>query len=70
MRRFDGENWNSFNRISVWIYPDSAGAYVTALGLALHNDGLVKVPPAFGQEGENAHAWRAANLGRSRLSAG
>ncbi|MGD0362071.1 MAG: glycoside hydrolase family 9 protein [Bryobacteraceae bacterium] len=78
-RRFDGENWSSFNRISVWIYPDSAGAYVTALGLALHNDGLVKVPPAFGQEGEtnlvlrnhewNHVVWEIGNVSRDKITA-
>jgi len=78
-RRFDGENWSAFNRVSVWIFPDCAGAYVTALGLALHNDGAVKVPAAFGQEGEtnvvlrnhewNHVVWEIANVARDKITA-
>jgi hypothetical protein len=78
-RRFDGENWESFNRISIWIYPDCAGAYVTALGLVLHNDGVVKIPAAFGQEGEtnvvlrnrewNHVVWEIGNVARDKITA-
>jgi len=78
-RHFDGEDWSAFNRISVWIRPDCEGAYVTALGLALHNDGVVKVPPAFGQEGEtnvvlrnhewNHVVWEIGNVARDRITA-
>ena len=78
VRRFDGENWDHFNRISIWIYPDCDGAYVTALGLALHNDGVVKVPPPFGQEGEtnvvlrnhewNHVVWEIGNVARDRIT--
>lgn len=78
-RRFDGEDWSAFNRISVWIFPDCAGAYVTALGLALHNDGEVKVPAAFGQEGEtnvvlrnhewNHVVWEIGNVARDKITA-
>ena len=78
-RRFDGENWSNSNRISVWIYPDCVGAYVTALGLALHNDGVVKVPAAFGQEGEtnvvlrnhewNHVVWEIGNVARDKITA-
>jgi hypothetical protein len=77
-RHFDGENWDDFNRISVWIYPDCAGAYVTALGLTLHNDGVVKLPAAFGQEGEtnlvlrnhewNHVVWEIGNVARDRIT--
>jgi hypothetical protein len=78
-RHFDGENWGNFNRISVWIYPDSAGAYVTALGLMLHNNGIVKLPASFGQEGEtnmvlrnhewNHVVWEIGNVARDKITA-
>jgi hypothetical protein len=78
IRNFNGDNWNDFNRISIWIYPDSAGAYVTALGLTLHNDGVVKLPAAFGQEGEtnvvlrnhewNHVVWEIGNVARDKIT--
>ncbi len=78
IRHVDGENWSDFNRISIWIYPDSAGAYVTALGLTLHNDGIVKLPAAFGQEGEtnvvlrnhewNHVVWEIGNVARDKIT--
>jgi len=78
-RHVDGENWTSFDRLSVWIYPDWQGGYVTALGLALHNDGTVKLPAAFGQEGEtnlvlrnhqwNHVVWEIGNVARDRITA-
>lgn len=78
IRHFDGENWDNFNRISVWIYPDSPGAYVTALGMTLHNDGVVKLPAAFGQEGEtnvvlrnhewNHVVWEIGNVARDKIT--
>ena len=48
-RKFDGEDWRSFNRISLWIYPDSPGAYAISLGFRFYNDGVEKLPTAFGQ---------------------
>lgn len=78
-RRFAGEDWSQFNRVSIWIYPDCAAAYVTALGLFLHNDGAVKVPPPFGQEGEtnvvlrnhewNHVVWEIGNVARDKITA-
>ena len=78
-RHFDGEDWTRFDRISVWIYPDWNGGYVTALGLVLHNDGAVKLPAAFGQEGEtnlvlrnhqwNHVVWEIGNVGRDKITA-
>ncbi len=62
IRLFDGEDWRKFNRISIWIRPDCPGFYVTALGLQLQNDGVEKLPAAFGQEGDHSiilrnHEW-------------
>ena len=77
-RRFDGEDWRNFNRISLWIYPDCPGSYVVALALHLHNDGLEKLPAAFGQEGDNSivvrnhewnHVvWEIGNVARDKVT--
>ncbi len=32
-RRFDGEDWRNFNRISLWIYPDCPGTYVVTVSI-------------------------------------
>ncbi len=78
VRHFDGEDWQKFNRLSLWIYPDCPGMYTVALGLRLHNDGVVKLPAAFGQEGENSvvlhngewnHVvWEIGNVARDKIT--
>ncbi|MEK7475742.1 MAG: glycoside hydrolase family 9 protein [Candidatus Coatesbacteria bacterium] len=77
-RRFDGEDWRRFNRLSLWIRPDCRGHGVVALGLCLHNDGAEKLPAAFGQEGEttvdlkdrewNHVVWEIGNVARDRVT--
>jgi hypothetical protein len=57
-RAFNGEDWRNFNRISLWIYPDCVGLNVVSLELRLYNDGLEKLPAAFGQEGETTVVLR------------
>lgn len=78
IRHFDGEDWRSFNRLSLWIYPDCPGMYEVALGLHLHNDGVEKLPAAFGQEGENTTllhnhewnhvVWEISNVARDKIT--
>jgi len=78
MRHFDGEDWRQFNRISIWIYPDCPGAYVTSLGLQLYNDGTEKLPALFGQEGNhsivlrnhewNHMVWEIGNVARDKVT--
>jgi Glycosyl hydrolase family 9/Cellulase N-terminal ig-like domain len=78
VRHFDGEDWQKFNRVSLWIYPDCPGLYTVALGMRLHNDGVVKLPAAFGQEGENSvvlrngewnHVvWEIGNVARDKIT--
>jgi hypothetical protein len=78
IRHFAGEDWNNFNRISLWIYPDRPGGYVVSLALHLHNDGVEKLPAAFGQEGENTvvlrnqewnHVvWEIGNVARDKIT--
>jgi len=78
-RLFDGEDWTKYNRVSFWIYPDLPGFYTTALDLTLYNDGVEKMPPLFGQEGEtslvlrnhewNHVVWEIGNVARDKVTA-
>jgi hypothetical protein len=78
IRHFDGEDWQKFNRLSIWIYPDCPGTYHPALAMHLHNDGIEKLPAAFGQEGENSillrnqewnHVvWEIGNVARDKIT--
>ncbi len=77
-REFDGEDWRQFNRLSLWIYPDCPGFCVVALELRLYNDGIEKLPTAFGQEGEttvvlrnhewNHVVWEIDNVARDKVT--
>jgi len=79
MRRFEGEDWRKFNRISLWIYPDCPGFYVDWLRIRMHNDGIEKLPAPFGQEGDhfiilrdhewNHVVWEIGNVARDKVTA-
>ncbi len=53
MATFDvgGANWEDFNRLHFWIYPDCEGARTIYLNLYVENDGVQKVPDQYGREG-------------------
>ena len=78
-RVFDGEDWQDWNRISLWIYPDNPGTYVNWLELRIYNDGVEKLPAQFGQEGEtslilrdhewNHVVWEIGNVARDKITA-
>jgi len=78
VRHFDGEDWRKFNRISLWIYPDCPGTYITSLAFQLHNDGAEKLPALFGQEGNhsvvlrnqewNHMVWEIGNVPRDKVT--
>ena len=78
-RLFNGEDWTVYNRISIWIYPDLPGFYTTALDCQLSNDGVVKLPAIFGQEGQtsltlknhewNHVVWEIGNVARDKITA-
>ncbi len=78
IRRFDGLDWQRFNRISLWIYPDCPGTYITSLAFQLHNDGAEKLPALFGQEGNhsvvlrnqewNHVVWEIGNVARDKVT--
>lgn len=46
-----GENWEKYNRIKLFIYPDCEGARSIYLNLYVENDGDIKVPDKYGREG-------------------
>ena len=46
-----GKNWEKFNRLHFYIYPDCEGARSIYLNLYVENDGKIKVPDKYGREG-------------------
>jgi hypothetical protein len=46
-----GANWEKYNRIRFYIYPDCEGARSVYLNLYVENDGKIKVPDTYGREG-------------------
>ncbi len=78
-RKFPGEDWGRYNRISVWVYPDVIGAPAISCSLILHNDGSHKLPDQY-NEGRhesiilknhtwNQVVWEIAPLDRDRVTA-
>jgi len=77
-RQFNGDDWSTFNRISLWIHPDCPGFEVIHLELRIHNDGTVKLPALYGQEGEsslilrnhdwNHVVWEIGNVARDKVT--
>jgi len=78
-RKFAGDNWGKFNRISLWVYPDVVGAPAISCSLVLHNDGTHKLPDQY-NEGRhesiilknhtwNQVVWEIAPLDRDRVTA-
>ena len=55
IRHFDGEDWQKFNRISLWIYPDCPGTYHPALAMHLHNDGSREASSSLRSGGRELH---------------
>jgi len=78
-RKFLGEDWSRYNRISLWVYPDVVGAPAISCSLILHNDGAHKLPDRY-NEGRhesiilknhmwNQIVWEIAPLDRDRVTA-
>lgn len=78
-RKFPGEDWSRYNRISIWVYPEIVGAPAISCSLTLHNDGSHKLPDQF-NEGRhesiilknhvwNHVVWEIAPLDRDRVTA-
>jgi Glycosyl hydrolase family 9/Cellulase N-terminal ig-like domain len=78
-RKFAGEDWSRFNRISMWVYPDVIGAPTISCSLTLHNDGAHKLPDSYNEGRHESldlqnHAWNhivweIAPLDRDRVTA-
>jgi hypothetical protein len=78
-RKFAGEDWSRYNRISLWVYPDVVGAPAISCSLILHNDGRHKLPDSY-NEGRhesiilknhmwNQIVWEISPLDRERVTA-
>src|SRR6202045_2229380 len=78
-RKFNGDDWSRYNRISVWVYPDIVGSPAISCSLTLHNDGAHKLPDHY-NEGRhesimlnnrawNHIVWEIAPLDRDRVPA-
>lgn len=78
-RRFGGEDWSQYNRISLWVHPDIIGAPAISCSLTLHNDGAHELPDRY-NEGRhesiilrnrmwNHVVWEIAPLNRDRVTA-
>lgn len=50
-RAVNRENWEDYNRLSVWAYPEGPGIKTITLRMQLHNDGAVKVPDPYNRIG-------------------
>jgi len=51
--KFNGANWESFNRISVWIYAENKNAECIYLSMFLNNNGKEKVPNKYKKKGRH-----------------
>jgi Glycosyl hydrolase family 9/Cellulase N-terminal ig-like domain len=77
-RKFPGEDWSHFNRISIWAYPDVVGAPAISASLVLHNAGTHVLPDHY-NEGRhesiilknhewNHVVWEIAPLARDKVT--
>jgi len=79
VRRFAGEDWSNFNRISFWIRPQMVGFPVLPLLVLFRNEGEEKVPDVYRREGNHyvtlanrqwtQVVWEIAPLARDRVTA-
>ena len=78
-RKFPGENWEQYNRLSLWVYPDILGAPAISLSLTLHVEGRHPLPD-LDHEGRhqsiplknhvwNHVVWEIAPLDRDKVTA-
>lgn len=77
-RDVGGEDWTSFNRISLWVRPRFSGIPIVPLQIVLHNDGVEKVPDRYRREGTHYVSfmhdgwqqvvWEIEPLARDRIT--
>jgi hypothetical protein len=68
-----GKNWEKYNRIKFYIYPDCEGARSIYLNLYVENDGKIKVPDQYGREGFHEinlinHQWNECFVEMTELA--
>lgn len=68
-----GKNWEKYNRVLFFIYPDCEGARSIYLNLYIENDGKIKVPDEYGREGYHEinlinHQWNLCFVEMSELA--
>ena len=61
-RKFSGEDWSKYNRISIWVYPDVVGAPAISASLVLHNEGTHVLPDHYNEGRDESlilknHEW-------------
>ncbi len=61
-RKFTGQDWSHFNRISIWVYPDVIGAPAISASLVLHNEGTHVLPDHYNEGRDESiilknHEW-------------
>lgn len=61
-RKFPGEDWTKYNRISIWVYPDVIGAPAISASLVLHNEGSHVLPDPYNEGRDESlilkdHQW-------------
>lgn len=60
--RFPKEDWEAYNRLSLWVKPDSMGSHSVHCSIHIVNEGKVPVPDPYGREGQHLvnlinHQW-------------
>jgi hypothetical protein len=78
-RKFPSEDWRPYNRISLWVYADVAGAPAIPASLMLHNEGAHILPDQYNEGRDESlllknHAWthivwEIAPLDRDKITA-
>lgn len=59
---FEGENWEEYNRISLWVKPESMGSHSVHFRLHMKNEGKYPIPDPYYREGQHLanlvnHEW-------------
>src|ERR1700756_5143068 len=78
-RKFPSEDWRKYNRISLWVYANVAGAPALAASLTLHNEGAHLLPDQYNEGRDESlllknHSWthlvwEIAPLDRDKVTA-
>jgi hypothetical protein len=78
-RKFPSEDWRKYNRISLWVYADVAGAPALSASLTLHNEGAHLLPDQYNEGRDESlllrnhdwtHlVWEIGSLDRDKVTA-